>query len=240
MSESSAGNSSDNALQKSTMPALFANAILCKKCLQMSQRATQHGKGPWLNAEQLLVPKAWCAGDKHQQCPGTVTGRGSQGPFIGSLHQKPWKCHFAFQSVRKAVWWHSKGCLGTEERTELCGLTEGDRPKLAGHRTQTLLPKQQTPKSALPAGAAFVIQCWSGSSTLPHFRNSYKKSDFSMVCVVGKHLYPASPVNRIQAENVKLKSCSWTYTLNFHNWFVPGVICYKLCLSLSWLHVRFH
>lgn len=32
-----------------------------------------------------------------------------------------------------------------------------------------------------------------------------------MVCVVGKYLYQASSVNRIQAENVKLKSFSWTY-----------------------------
>lgn len=50
-----------------------------------------------------------------------------------------------------------------------------------------------------------------------------------MVCIVGKYFYQACPVNRIQAENVKV------FLLNIHSEF-QQLVCtmsYKLCLSVS-------
>lgn len=117
----------------------------CQNCLQMPSCAKSacrcHREPPnmkkalgWMQSSSWCT-KAWCAGGKQQQCPlGQSPGRGEtlEMPLCIS------------ESVRKAVWWHSKGCLGTEERAVLCGLTR--RRQSQPGRSQNSDPASQTAK----------------------------------------------------------------------------------------------
>lgn len=131
---------------------MSANAILCQKHLQLPQRSTQYGKLNWLNVEQLLVPQGLMC--QHQQGPwdgpqaGMRSGRALQQPFSVFLHQIPWKCLFPFHRVSERQFGDTAmgvGELKREQDSMPCA--EGDRASLGGHGTQTLLPKEQIPKS---------------------------------------------------------------------------------------------
>lgn len=177
MSESSACNISDNELQKSTTLKLFANAILCQKCVQMSQRTMIKALG-WMQSSSLCT-KGWCAGCPLRWSPGR---RESRQGLAGAIH---WFCapdtlEVPFpiaRSSRKAVWWHDSGGLGTEERTVLYALSRRRQSQPGSSWNSDPASQTRNPLNpTLTGGAAFVHPmhtCWSGSSSiLPHFRNS--------------------------------------------------------------------
>lgn len=134
MFESLACDTSDNGLQKYTMPKLFANAILCQKCLQMSQRATQYETGPFLNLEWLLLHEGLIYGLQNTQCLTDAccaplwlssVGNESMRRLTGivpcfSASDILEKILFSIsQSIRKTIWWQDNGCSGTEERIQV-------------------------------------------------------------------------------------------------------------------------
>lgn len=179
MSESSACNISDNELQKSTTLKLFANAILCQKCVQMSQRTTQYDKGPWLNAEQLLVhqrlmcrvPTAMVTRQEGKQA-GTRRGHS---PVLCTRHLGSAISHCTQQQKGSLV--TRQWGLGTEERTVLYALSRRRQSQPGSSWNSDPASQTRNPLNpTLTGGAAFVHPmhtCWSGSSSiLPHFRNS--------------------------------------------------------------------